>query len=383
MAKSIKILCLSLGAALALSACGLFSNDSRYEPVSLTEYQQTVTGSIAWSANIGRGSGYGFAPVVTSDSVFAATPDGSVARVNVSTGAIMWRVDVKQDLAGGVGVGDGVVAVTTRNGQVIALDAQNGQQVWSARTSTIASTPPVVGNGVVVVRADDYRVQAYNVSTGVLLWSYVRTNPELALKTTSRMVMLPGVVAVAVPSGRLIGLNITNGRPVWELIAASVRGPTDLDSVTDVVGMPILTGADACMASYQGNILCYSMSQRGPQLRWAQNFSSSVGVDLTESAVLGAAIDGHVNAYGRANGEPLWSNQTLKNRGLTNPIAYGNNVVVADYEGYAHFFNFTNGELQGRLSLGSSDPVLSPLVAAPNGIVAQTGNGSLVLFGVK
>lgn len=383
MAKSLKTLCLSLGAALTLSACGMFSNDSRYEPVDLTEYQQTAVASIAWSTNIGSGSGYGFAPMVTTDSVFAATPDGSVARVNSSTGATLWRVSLEQELAGGVGVGDGIVAVTTRNGQVIALDAQNGTQLWSSRTSTIASTPPVVGNGVVVVRADDYRVQAYNVNDGALLWGYVRTNPELALKTTSRMVMLPGAVAVAVPSGRLVGLNISNGRPIWELVAATVRGPTDLDSVTDVVGMPILAANDACLASYQGNVLCYNMSQAGPQLRWAQPFSSSVGVDLTDSAVLAASIDGQVNAYSRANGEPVWSNHELKNRGLTNPIAYRNYVVVADYEGYAHFLNFANGELQGRISLGDSDPVVSPLVVAPNGIVAQTGDGDLVLFGAQ
>ena len=320
---------------------------------------------------------------MTTDSIFAATPDGSVARVNSSTGATMWRVKLEQALAGGVGVGYGGVAVTSRNGQVIALDAQNGNQVWSSRTSTIATTPPAVGNGVVVVRADDYRVQAYNVSDGSLLWSYVRTNPELALKPTSRMVMLPGAVAVAVPSGRVVGLNVKNGRPVWEMIAASVRGPTDLDSVTDVVGMPVLTGNEACMASYQGNVLCYSVAQGGPELRWAQPFSSSVGIDLTESALLGAAVDGNVSAFNRTNGEVLWSNQTLKNRGLTNPVVHNNYVVVADYEGYAHFFNFANGDLQGRVSLGNSDPVVSPLVAAPNGVVAQTGNGNLVLFGVQ
>ncbi len=118
-------------------------------------------------------------------------------------------------------------------------------------------------------------------------------------------------------------------------------------------------------------------------MRWAQPFSSSVGIDLTESALLGAAVDGNVSAFNRANGEVLWSNQTLKNRGLTNPVVHNNYVVVADYEGYAHFFNFANGDLQGRVSLGNSDPVVSPLVVAPNGVVAQTGNGNLVLFGVQ
>lgn len=382
--RKLKGFALAFGAALTLSACGLMSNESRYSPVDLTEYPAQVQGQVAWSVSVGRGSGYGFAPVLVQDSIFAATPDGSVVRINASTGAVEWRVKLAKSLAGGVGVGDGLVAVTTRDGFVQVLDAASGQERWSSRTSTIASTPPVIASGVVVVRADDFRVQGFNAADGELAWSYVRTQTDMALKTNTRMVFADArTVLVAVPSGRLVAIDITNGRQVWEVLASTVKGPTDLDSVTDVVGQPILYGNEACFASYQGNVVCYRFSNQGPALSWAQPFSSAVGVDATPNAVVGVAIDGTVALFARQNGQAVWADNTLRNRGLTNPVVFNNHVVVADYEGYAHFYDFNSGALQGRVSLGSSDPVVSPLVATPNGVVAQTGNGNLVLFGAK
>lgn len=375
---------LAAGAALALSACGIFSNESRYEPVDLTEYTATVQPTIAWSTAIGSGSDYGFAPALSANSVFAATPDGSVARVNVASGAVEWKIKLDKELAGGVGVGEGVVAVTTRDGFVVVLDETNGQKRWESRTSTIARTPPVVGNGLVIVRADDFRVQAYNVADGTLSWSYVRTNPDMSLKTNTRMVLVDQqTLLVAVPTGRLVALNTTNGRMMQEMFSATAKGPMDLDSVTDVVGKPVVFGNDICFASYQGNVVCYQITHQGLVKRWSQPFSSSVGVDGTQNTIVGSAIDGTVEVFSRQDGQVLWQDNTLKNRGLTNPVVLNSHVVVADYEGYAHFYDFNTGKLEGRISLGDSDPVVSPLLVTSLGVIAQTGDGKLVLFGVK
>lgn len=384
-AQTLKRFVLVAGVALSLSACGIFSNESRYEPVALTNYTTTVQPGIVWSASVGSGSDYGFAPALASNSVFAATPDGSVVRLNVTNGAVEWRVKLDKKLAGGVGVGEGLVAVTTRDGYVIALDVANGQKRWESRTSTIARTPPIIGNGVVIVRADDFRVQAYKVADGTLAWGYVRTNPSMSLKTNTRMLLVENqqTLLVAVPTGRLVALNTSNGRVMQEMLSATAKGPMDLDSVTDVVGQPIVYGNDICFASYQGNVTCYQLTNQGLLPRWSQPFSTSVGIDGTQGAIIGAAIDGTVEVFTRQDGAVIWKDQTLKNRGLTNPVVFNNHVVVADYEGYAHFYDMNTGKLEGRIALGSSSPVISPLLVTSQGVIAQTGNGKLVLFGVK
>src|SRR5690606_1652542 len=103
---------------LALSACSMFSSsDTRYEPVELTQYDAEVAAAVRWSAPIGSGSGYGFAPAVVGEGVFAATPN-AVAKVDLASGRALWRAtpDVASPAGEGAdatttGVGAGDVSV--------------------------------------------------------------------------------------------------------------------------------------------------------------------------------------------------------------------------------------------------------------------------------
>ncbi|CAM5204374.1 Outer membrane protein assembly factor BamB OS=Castellaniella defragrans OX=75697 GN=bamB PE=3 SV=1 [Castellaniella defragrans] len=57
-------------------------------------------------------------------------------------------------------------------------------------------------------------------------------------------------------------------------------------------------------------------------------------------------------------------------------------MAFGDFEGYVHFLSRADGKLMARLQLGS-DPILSPLVATPRGVLVQTGEGKLILVGVR
>ena len=81
-----------IASVAALAGCSLFSSqDHRYDPVPLTQYAPGLAVHAVWQTSIGSGSGLGFTPAVVGDSVYAATPDGSVAKVDISTGRTVWR----------------------------------------------------------------------------------------------------------------------------------------------------------------------------------------------------------------------------------------------------------------------------------------------------
>src|SRR3546814_9264701 len=87
-AQMFRNLALMLGLGV-LSGCGLVSQtDARYDPAPLTEYSAQVGITTRWSASIGSGGGYGFAPQVVNDAVYAATPSGTVSRIALATGAV-------------------------------------------------------------------------------------------------------------------------------------------------------------------------------------------------------------------------------------------------------------------------------------------------------
>lgn len=370
-----------LAGVLALGGCGLFSTPSQFEPVDLTEYNQTTVPAAAWSATIGSGSGVGFAPAVAGDSVYAATPDGSVVKVGLSNGAVQWKTSTEKNLSAGVGSDGNIAVVAAGDGTIIALDAA-GKKLWTAKASTRVSTPPAVGQGVVVVRADDYRVQGFDAASGELLWNYQRTNAALALRAVTRMIIDKGNVLVAVPSGRLVALDLKTGRLQWDILAGPIRGMTDLDSVTDVVGAPALVNNGVCVATYQGNAGCYTPARGNAQALWSQPFSSATGVTLNNNSLYATGIHGEVTRMALGNGQQQWVNQVLKNRGLTNAISNGNIVAVGDYEGYIHYLSDADGHLLGRSEFGG-EPIVSPLTATAQGILVQTGAGNLVMLGVR
>ncbi len=365
----------------ALAGCSLFSNrNPRYDPAPLTEYAAGVSANVAWSVSIGSDGGYGFVPVMIGDSVYAATPDGSVAKVDIASGRVQWRGDAKSELTAGVGSDGQITAVASADGTVVAFD-DTGAEKWRTKASSAVNIPPSVGAGVVVVRSSDYRIQAFDAATGELRWNIQRPGPALALKTNMQMIIIDGLLISGMPNGRLMAINAGNGSVQWEGTIAVSQGTTDLERISDVVGTPQIQGPLLCGVSYQGKMVCFDVSQGGRPV-WEQDFSSNTGMATDAQQAYAADQRSVVHAYSLANGQEVWKQDALSNRRLSAPAVIPQAVAFGDLEGYVHFLSRTDGKLLGRVQVGG-DAITSPLLATNRGVLVQTGNGNLVLVGVN
>lgn len=365
---------------LMLGACSMFSrSDTRYDPVELTQYEAEVAAQLRWSASVGNGSGYGFAPTVVGNVVYTATPN-SVVKVDLASGRVLWRSGADLPLTAGAGSDGSTTAVAAGDGTVIAYD-DAGAEKWRARASSAVAMSPVVGNGVVVVRSTDYRIQAFDAVSGEYRWDVQRPGPALALKTSMQMLSTEGLIISGLPNGRLIAINAMNGAVQWEAPVSVSRGATDLERISDVVGAPQVVGPLLCGVTYQGRMSCFDVSQGGLPA-WDIPFSSHSG--MTNDGRYAFAPDQRdvVHAIDLSSGKPVWSQDALRNRRLAGPAVVPSAVAVADLEGYVHFLSRSDGRLLGRLSVGGG-AVLSPLVGTQAGVLVQTGNGNLVLVGVN
>lgn len=365
---------------LALGGCSMFSSsDPRYDPVELTQYDAQVAANVRWSASVGSGGGYGFAPAIVGEAVYAATPN-SVAKVDLASGRVLWRASPGATLTAGVGSDGNTTAVAAGDGNVIAFD-ETGAEKWRARASSAVFVPPVVGEGVVVVRSTDYRIQAFDAETGEYRWDVQRPGPALALKSSMQMLITEGLLMSGLPSGRLIAINAANGAVQWEAPVSVSRGATDLERINDVVGAPQVVGPLLCGVTYQGRMTCFDITQGG-RPAWDLPFSSHSG--MTNDGRYGYAIDQRdvVHAIDLADGQQLWSQNGLRNRRLATPAVVPAAVAVGDLEGYVHFLSRSDGSLLGRLSVGGG-AIVSPLLGTPAGVLVQTGNGNLIMVGVN
>ena len=366
---------------LALAGCSMFSsNDDRYEPAPLTEYAPGMSVRTIWSTSVGSGSGFGFVPVVVGDAVYAATPDGSVAKLELASGRVLWKADADTKLSAGVGSDGTTTVVASPLGAVIAFD-DTGKVKWKAQASSDVAIPPVVGYGAVVVRSGDNRIQAFNIENGERLWSLQRPGPALALRSNAQMIMAEGLVITGLPGGKLLAINVGSGNVQWEGTVATPRGASDLERLTDVVGAPRIAGSLLCAVAYQGRIVCFDVTQGGRPI-WAKDFSSSSGMTLDGRFAYAADQHGVVNAFALDSGANVWKQSALKNRKLTSPALLGEDVGVGDLDGYVHFLSRSDGRLLARLSVGG-DAIVSPPQTTQRGVLVQTGNGNLVLIGTN
>src|SRR5690606_10874708 len=365
----------------ALAGCSMFSSDDdRYDPAPLTDYAPGMSVRTIWSTSVGSGSGYGFVPAVVGDAVYAATPNGSVAKLDLASGRALWKASADTRLSAGVGSDGTTRVVASPLGEVIAFD-DTGKVKWKAQASSDVSIPPVVGYGAVVVRSGDYRIQAFNVETGERLWSLQRPGPALALHGNAQMIMAEGLVITGLPGGKLLAINVGSGNVQWEGTVATPRGASDLERLTDVVGAPRVAGNLLCAVAYQGRIVCFDVTQGGRPL-WAKDFSSASGMALDNQLAYAPDQHGVVSAFALDSGVNVWKQAALKNRRLTSPAPLGEAIAVGDFDGYVHFLSRSDGSLLARLSVGG-DAIVSPLQSTPQGVLVQTGNGNIVLIGTN
>ncbi|MDR1854041.1 MAG: outer membrane protein assembly factor BamB [Azoarcus sp.] len=364
---------LPLAVVALLSACS-----STPGPADLVDFKPSVQLHKLWSVSVGDADGNVFQPVVVGESVYAASGDGDVVRID--GGKKTWSVDVRAELSAGVGSDGALVAVVSAKGEVIALEAKSGKELWRANIRAEVLAPPAVGGGVVVLRTSDHRLIALEAKNGQQRWLYQRNMPPLALRSHAGMLIVEQVALVGFPGGKVVAVSLEHGGNIWELSIARPRGATELERVADVAGTPVVGRSEVCAVTYQGRAACFDASN-GNQL-WGRDFSSHVGMDRdTRFAVLVDERDS-VQALDVYSGVTVWRQDALPRRGLSRPLIAGDYVVVGDVEGYVHVLGRETGNFAARARADRSAIVADPRPLG-NGFVVQTLDGDVVAYEVR
>lgn len=355
------------------------SKENKNQPATLVELKPGMAVRNAWSLQVGKAGVYAFTPALAGASLFVASGDGTVARLDAASGREQWRIKAGSELTAGVGTDGNVVVVGAAKGQVLAFDT-SGKPLWQQQASSEVLAAPVVGQGVVVVRSIDNRIVGYDAKTGAKKWTVQRSVPALTLRNAAGMVVGGANVIVAQPGGKLLALALETGLPRWEVVLGEPRGATELERVTDIGGTPVLFDKDVCAVSYQGRVGCFDAATGAA--RWTKPLSSDVGVAVDQRFVFSADENGAVAAFSREGGQSAWKSDKLAYRRLSTPASYGRTVAVGDFQGYIHFLSREDGALIGRVSTDGSPVISVPVVAGAN-LIFQTQSGTVTALAVE
>jgi len=363
-----------LATFLAVSLVACSSGPQKPKPAELSPGVDLLGVRQAWVTKIAEVS----LPLdvrVVDQRVAVAASNGTVAVLDASTGADIWRFSLGSPLSAGIGYDGQRAAVVTLGNEVVVLEA--GRETWRQRLNAVSLTAPLVAGGRVFVLGADRTVSAFDGQSGRRLWQQQRSGEALVLRQAG-VLMAVGDTLVVGLSGKLVGLNPLNGSVRWEAAIASPRGVNDIERLVDLVAGVSREGTVICARAFQAAVGCADAA-RGTVL-WTKPATGATGVRGDRDFIFGAEADGTVVAWRRADGERAWIQELLRYRNLGTPLAAGRSVVVGDGTGLLHFLSREDGSPMARVSTDGTAIVAAPVLAGNTLVVVTRGGG---VFGFR
>ena len=359
---AIRCLTVVLGAAL-LSACS--STAEKPQPAPLPSFTAQLQVQKVWSANVGEVT-TPLSVAVQGTRVALASSSGDLALIDAQTGSDIWRLSLKDRIQAGVGSDGQRFAVVTHNNELVTVES--GREIWRQKLQAGTFTAPLVAGGRVFVLTADRTALAFDGASGQRLWAQQRSADPLVLRQAGVLAAWNDTLLVGF-EGRLLGLNPLNGLPRWESVVGSSRGTNEVERLVDLVAGLNRQGNSVCVRSFQTSVACVDASRGAVQ--WTRTAQGHTGLEGDEARVYGVESDSKVLAWNRQNGQPAWSEDALRFRGLGAPLVMGKALVIGDEAGLLHFLSRQNGKVLQRLNTDGTAVVVRPVLAGQTLVIVN------------
>jgi outer membrane protein assembly factor BamB len=372
----------SWGLAALLLTAGCSKDKDVEPPAVLVDFPATLPVKKLWAEGVGGGKKQivlrlGLGPAQDNGVVFAASHKGEVLAVALDTGRHLWVKKLKMPFSAGPAAGFGMVVLGTSKGAVVALDGATGRELWRSRVNSELLSAPAIGEKVVVIRAVDGRLHGLDAHDGHELWSVEQQVPRLSLRGTATPIISKELAISGFDNGKVMAVSLNTGDTVWDTALASPHGRTELDRLVDIDSAARVVGDNVFATGFQGRTAMLALDSG--QIWWAHDMSSYRGLAVDDDNLYVTQSDGIVVALRQRDGSELWRTAKLKLRRLSAPVLTSTAVAVADFQGYVHWLNKTNGELVARERI-AKERVTNPPVAVGDTIVVLTDGGKLAAY---
>lgn len=339
-------------------------DDESSPPRELEEIVEKVILTPVWQQKVTEGQGSRFLKlemVVSDGKLFVADQKGQVIALDQITGEALWEVQTDLPISGGLEVGFEHVFFGTTDADVVALKLSDGDTAWTTQVSSEVLSTPRFSDGFLVVRSIDGAVNTLDAANGDELWSYIRDVPALSLRGTSSPIIKSGGVISGYANGKLVVLRLKDGLQIWETSVAVARGRGALSRMVDVDSDPLAGERFIYAATFNGGVVAVDV--RSGQIAWRRSEMSSYKKMIADwVSIFVVDVNNHIWSADQNDGRINWEQDGLENRQLTPPTQLGDYLLTADYEGYVHVLNTSDGVLVGRLKVSDVAIVAAAIV---------------------
>ena len=362
---------------LLLSACG--SPDYIDPPTPLKPLKNTHQAQVIWqqySRANSEDKSTPLLPTLWNQKIYLANADGLIQIFDLETGSLNTEYKTGLSLSANPGVGEAKILVGSKQGELLVLNADNGQELWRKQMSSEILSPAQINGNLIIVRSNNNRITALNADDGSELWHYQSTTPALSLRGNSAPLLYNDRVFAGFDNGELVSLDSLSGKSHWKVNLAQARGRSDLERMIDIDAALSFANNTLYVSSYQGRTA--ALDPFNNQVIWQNDQASHLNLAVGADTIYLTTPKGHIRALERDTGNTLWQQSDLFARYVSAPAVYNNHVAVADFEGYVHWLNRTDGSFYSRHRLGKT--AIRSLISTDFGVLSLNDAGQLSLL---
>jgi len=340
------------------------NKDNSEPPAPLTKIEDKLPLELNWKLETqaaANSASYRLRPLQLDDRIYSIDTRGSIVCVDATHGTLLWRYETSLAAIAGLGGGANRLVVTSRDGDIAAyqLSEKGLEALWKIRIDSEIRAVPVLDRDQVLVRSVDGKLRSLSASDGSRQWMVSRRVPVLSLTGNSEPLVDGQLVFAGFDDGKLIAYERDNGEVRWESTISIPSGRTEVERLVDLDGRFVLRDGIIYVASFQGRLAAVQVVSG--DLLWSRQFSSFQSIAIDDDALYLTAENSVLWSIDRRTGSAFWKQDVLHARKITAPSIVGDGVVVADLDGYLHWFNRSDGKLAGRIRIGEARSYVQPV----------------------
>ena len=338
--------------------------DNTEPPAELTSIEQSIPLNLDWKLDTRAASNraaYRLRPLIVGDFLYSIDTSGTISYIDPTKGRRIWHFETGLSAITGLGGNQNLIIATSQDGHIKAyLPRQDGLELlWEIQIDSEIRATPVVDLDQIFVRSVDGKLRSLAANDGTQQWMVSRRVPALSLTGNSQPVVVNDRVISGFDDGKLAAFDRATGQVVWESTVSYPGGRTEVERLVDVDAQFVLHDGVIYAVSFQGRLV--ALQAVSGDLLWSRELSSFQSIAIDEDALYLSSDNSHLWSIDRRTGTAFWKQDVLHARRITAPTVIDNNLVVADVEGYLHWFRKSDGKLVGRIRPTNSRNYVQPL----------------------
>lgn len=291
----------------------------------------------------------------------------------------------KESVGGGVTTSQGVAYVTSGLGVVEALDIATGAVQWRQDMRVPLHSAPTVHGGRLFAVTDDNEVIAMNAATGDVIWTYQGIVETARMLTAPAPAVVDEVVIAPFASGEIIAMRVQNGSVLWQDALSSGGRLTPLATLNDIAAGPVIADGYVIASAQSGAMSAFDF--RTGQRIWNQP-AGTVGFPwVAGDFVYTVTTEGQALGMSKLDGSVIWITQLREFKNAkkrktrvswAGPVLAGERLLLFSSLGEGVEINPYTGAITREFKVG--DPVFVPPIIANETVYVLTDDAKIIAY---